>query len=203
VERFPYDSVLVLGFLIEPTGALTQTLHGRVARAVEHYFRRNTSTLVMLGGQADHEPFASAEAMRNCAIRSSVPSGDVVAECNALDTVGEAVFTRLLLPRSLPGRRFLVVTNEFHARRAAMIFRFVFGPEFEVEVDAIPNGPKNETRSAIKEEESGRRFCELFEGISAGDIRLIADRFWERHLLYQDARFSCLRRSTSNAVANL
>ena len=199
--EFLYDSVLSLGFLVTQTGELTPTLRERVARAVQHRIAGNTSKLVMSGGRAGPEPCTAAEAMRKYAVSTGVPDSDVVEQGDSLDTVGEAIFCRLLLPAPLPGRRLLVVTNNYHADRAGAIFRYIFGAQFDITIDRVPNGPANETASAAEEEKSLQRFRQLFKGIEGGEISAIVDRFWHGHALYQGTYFDDLRRRTSAALA--
>ena len=78
------------------------------------------------------------------------PKGDILEQGDALDTVGEAIFLRLLLPPLRAGARLLVVTSDFHAARAERIFRFVYGTNFELAFEAVPNGPEHETPSACQ-----------------------------------------------------
>jgi uncharacterized SAM-binding protein YcdF (DUF218 family) len=200
VQQVRYDTVIALGFDLAPSGALTPTLERRVERAIHHLRAGNTTILVMSGGQSPSEPCSSAEAMRKYAVEWGVPPASVIEQRDALDTVGEAIFNRLLLPPPLPGRRVLLVTSDFHARRALAIFRFVFGPRFEIEVDHVPEAASGGTRREAQEAESLRRFQTLFAGIEPGDLSNIVERLWTRHVLYQGAHFGELRRRTAAAI---
>ncbi|MET0531306.1 MAG: YdcF family protein [Microvirga sp.] len=200
MQQVRYDTVITLGFDLAPSGALTPTLERRVERAIHHLRIGNTMVLVMSGGQSPSEPCSSAEAMRKYAIERGVPPASVIEQRDALDTVGEAIFTRLLLPPPLPGRRVLLVTSDFHAGRSLAIFRYVFGPRFEIEIDRVPNGASGETRSEAQEAESLQRFHTLFAGIEQGDLSNIVERLWTRHVLYQGAHFGELRRRTAAAI---
>jgi uncharacterized SAM-binding protein YcdF (DUF218 family) len=200
VQQVRYDTVIALGFDLEPSGALTATLQRRVDRAIHHLRMAHTTSLVMSGGQGPSEPCSSAEAMRKYAIERGVSPASVTEQRDALDTVGEAIFNRLLLPRPLPGRRVLLVTSDFHAGRALAIFRFVFGPRFEIEVDRVPEAASGGTRREAQEAESLQRFQTLFAGIEPGDLSNIVERFWTRHALYQGAHFCELRRRTAAAI---
>jgi uncharacterized SAM-binding protein YcdF (DUF218 family) len=170
---------------------------------VQLYIAGITPKLVMSGGRADDEPCTAAELMQKYALGAGLPSCDVIEQRDALDTVGEAIFCRLLLPPPLPGRRILLVTNDFHADRAAVIFQFVFGPGWTVNVDRVPDGSAAKSALRIHETESLRAFLNLFSGIRAGDIRAILDRFWNGHSLYRGERFAALRRRTAAAAAAL
>ena len=99
------------------------------------------------------------------------------------------------------GARLLIVTSDFHAARAERIFRFVYGTNFELAFEGVPNGPEHETPSLAKEAASLERFDKLFLGINVGDIEAILSRFWERHALYHDARHAELRQRTFSALA--
>jgi hypothetical protein len=200
VER-RYDRVVSLGFLVSQTGALTPTLQRRVDRAIDHYKQNNTKTLVMSGGRFSSEPCTAASAMKAYAVRNGISESDILEQGDALDTVGEAIFLRLLLPPLRAGGRLLIVTSDFHAARAERIFRFVYGIDFDLSVEGVPNGPDHETPSAAKEAASLERFDRLFLGIDAADIEAILSRFWQRHALYQNTRHAELRQRTFSALA--
>jgi uncharacterized SAM-binding protein YcdF (DUF218 family) len=203
VKQLRYDSVIALGFDRGPGGALTPTLEKRVQRAIHHHLTGNAKIIVMSGGRGPFECCSAAEAMRKYAIRKGVLPSSVIEQRDALDTVGEAVFTRLLLPPPLPGRRVLIVTSDFHARRALMIFRFVYEVGFEIEVDRVTNVAGDETRSEAQETESLQRFHTLFANTEQGDLTRIVELLWTRHVLYQGAQFSNLRQRTEDALRNL
>ena len=192
-----------LGFLVSPTGTLTPTLRSRVDRAIDHYRQGSTQTLVMSGGRLDSEPCTAASAMKAYAVGNGISESDILEQGDALDTVGEAIFLRLLLPPLRAGARLLIVTSDFHAARAERIFRFVYGTNFELAFESVPNGPEHETPSAAKEAASLERFDKLFLGVNVGDIEAILSRFWERHALYRDARHAELRQRTFSALAAL
>lgn len=201
MDRRRYDRVLSLGFLVTPSGMLTPTLRSRVDHAIQHYRQGRTQTLVMSGGQLDSEPCTAASAMKAYAINNGIPESDVLEQGDALDTVGEAICSRLLLPPLPTGGHLLIVTSDFHAARAEHIFRFVYGTDFDLSVESVPNGPNSETAGAAKEAASLERFDRLFIGTKAGDIEAILLRFWQRHALYSQARHAELRKRTLSALA--
>ena len=152
----------------------------------------------MSGGRLDSEPCTAASAMKAYAASNGISESDILEQGDALDTVGEAIFLRLLLPPMRAGARLLIVTSDFHAARAERIFRFVYGTNFDLAFESVPNGPEHETPSAAKEAASLERFDKLFLGIKAGAIEAILSRFWERHELYRDARHAEL--ATKNVL---
>jgi len=195
-----FDRVLCLGFLVTDSGDLTPTLQYRVDRAIEHYLAGRTRSLVMSGGRLDHEPCSAASAMNRYAVAKGVRESDVVELDQGLDTVGEAIFSRLLLTPASLASPLLVVTSAYHVQRAQAIFRFVYGAAPHLGFEAVQNDPEQEMGTATKEAASLQRFCDLFSGIEEGDIEAILDRFWQDHALYRDARFDALRRRTFSAL---
>ena len=107
---------------------------------------------------------------------------------------------RLLLPTPLPGRRILIVTSDYHADRAELIFRFIFGPESDIRVAAVPTCS---VHNVAKEKESLDRFLSLFAKIEAGDLCAIVDRFWQGHALYKGGSFIDLQHRTRVALAQI
>ncbi len=200
--RLRYDRVLTLGYIVTPAGALSPTLRLRVDRAIEHYRAGRTQTLVMSGGQTEPEPCTTASAMKAHAVGQGIRASDIIEQGDALDTVGEAIFSRLLAPMPNEGP-LLIVTSAFHADRAERIFRFVYGAKIDLAVEGAPNGPDDETPSAALEAASLERFNRLFRGIDAGDLDAILARFWQDHALYQGAEHAELHQRTLSALAAL
>jgi hypothetical protein len=150
----------------------------------------------MSGGQMDSEPCTAASAMKAYAVVHGVLESDVLEQGDAIDTVAEAICSRLLLPPLPASSRHLIITSAFHLKRAARIFRFVYGANFELAFEGVPDGPEEETAGAAKEAASLKQFEQLFAGIRPGDIEAIVTRFWQDHALYQGAQYAGLRRKT-------
>jgi hypothetical protein len=196
-----FARLLTLGFDVEADGTLSATLRNRVDRAIEHYMAGRIRTLIMSGGWSDPEPCPTATAMKAYAVGRGIRACEILEQADGLDTVGEAIFSRLLLPPMSVHDRLLIVTSEFHAARAAHIFRFVYGASFDFEMEAVPNGPDHETPSRASEAASLQLCKTLFQGIAPGDMSAILERFWRGHALYQSARHTELRQATFAALS--
>ncbi len=193
-----YFAAIALGHMVAPTGEMSPVLRLRAGRAVEFFKAGRTQRLIVSGGQQPAEPRSAAAAMKEFALAEGVPEQAIVEQGDAQDTVGEAIFTRfLLLPPT--GSRLLLITSADHARRAGVIFRYVYGPAFTIDVEAIEDTSEIADRSE-EEARSLARFQALFAGIEAGDDRAILERFWSRHALYAGDAFADIRRRTFDTV---
>jgi uncharacterized SAM-binding protein YcdF (DUF218 family) len=114
------DAIVVLGAPLHRDGSLTQVLDERV-RAAAELFRAGGAPIVIVSGGTTHgapraEADALAEALREAGVR------EVLVERGSKTTVENARFTaELLLPRG--ARRVWIVTQPFHGKRAARLFR--------------------------------------------------------------------------------
>lgn len=98
------------------------------------------------------------------------------------DTVGDAVFSRILID-NLSGIDVInVITSDYHIERTSIIFNFVFGKTYKIKmISAKTDMPKNYIAT---EKESMRKFQETFSGIMDGDIDKISSTMYEKHPFY-------------------
>jgi uncharacterized SAM-binding protein YcdF (DUF218 family) len=114
------DAIVVLGAPLGPGGALTAILEERVAAAAELYRAGAGRHVIATGGVTHGAPRAEADALAEGLAAAGIP--DVLVERDSLTTAENARFTaRLLEP--LGARRVWIVTQPFHGRRAALLFR--------------------------------------------------------------------------------
>jgi len=111
----------------------------RVRHAVALY-QRGWAPKLVLSGPPVRADFSEAELMEKEALRQGVPAADlIVARHPATNTLDEALALRPFLAGH-NFRKVIVVTSNFHGRRARRIFRAVYGREgLEVRVSASPD----------------------------------------------------------------
>jgi len=112
------DAIVVLGAPLLPSGALSPILDERVAAAAALYGAGGAPRVVASGGVTHGAPRAEAVAIEEGLRAAGVP--DVLVEDRSRTTEQNARFTAELLGR---GRRVWIVTQPFHGRRAALLFR--------------------------------------------------------------------------------
>ena len=119
-ERAARDAIVVLGAPLAPGGRLTPILEERVAAAAGLWRVGAATHVVATGGITHGAPRAEADALAEGLAAAGVP--DVLVERDSLTTAENARFTaRVLEP--LGARRVWIVTQPFHGRRAALLFR--------------------------------------------------------------------------------
>jgi uncharacterized SAM-binding protein YcdF (DUF218 family) len=116
----PLDAIVVLGAPLRRGGRLSPILEERVAAAAALYHAGGGRHVVATGGLANGAPRAEADAIAEALAAAGVP--DVLVERASRTTDENARFTaRLLAPLGV--RTVWLVTQPFHGRRAAHLFR--------------------------------------------------------------------------------
>lgn len=78
-----------------------------------------------------------AEVMRRQALALGIPETSVLIEDQSLSTYQNAIYTKLI-SEHYGFESILLVTSTYHSRRAAHIFRDVFGPNYAIWVQPSP-----------------------------------------------------------------
>lgn len=120
------DFVVVLGSGLV-RGAVPPLLAARLDRGVALWDRERERggdpMLVTSGGRGPDEPVAEAVAMADYLVARGVPSERILREDRSRTTRENLVFSRALMTERAPDHRCAVVTNNFHAFRAALTAR--------------------------------------------------------------------------------
>lgn len=116
----PRDAIVVLGAPLTASGELTQILEERVAAAVALYRAGGGRYLVTSGGPTHGAARAEADALADGLHAAGIT--DVLVENRSLTTRDNALLTAELLA-PLGARRVWLITQPFHAKRAALLFR--------------------------------------------------------------------------------
>ncbi|MCL1856007.1 MAG: YdcF family protein [Clostridia bacterium] len=118
-EPSDYDSIIVLGAQVLPTGEPSVQLRWRLDKAIEMYERR-PSLVVTCGARGDDEPVEEGKIMRELLIADGLPEDRVIAEISSQDTKENIMHAwEILLSRGC--ERPLIVTSDYHLPRALAI----------------------------------------------------------------------------------
>jgi len=162
------DFVIVLGCRSE------ELLQSRVEHAVLVAARNKDSSLVFSGGGWSGIK-AEADNMEHCIPKDVLPDfrQRIIFERYSMDTVGNAVFSRLIIRRLIKeGKldaisdrpyRICVVTSPFHAIRALNIFRVVFGHVAEIAIDPALIDPVITVEDGRVREDDNEKFEQELE----------------------------------------
>lgn len=177
-------------------------LEARVAAAAQLVVRQGREAPVViasggarLSGQTEADVILGRLARR---LHGRPLADRLMCETASLDTVGNAIFTALLLrARGWLGRAgsrpvtLLVVTSDFHAHRAEHLFRRVFPPWFSIGVASTrgrTRSPEEVRRRAAHERASEERSAREIFGdppLPSGRLDLLLERLVKRHGLYR------------------
>ncbi|MFF0411301.1 YdcF family protein [Kitasatospora sp. NPDC004745] len=123
----PVDFVVVLGAGLTNGSTVPPLLAARLDRALalvrSQAARGRTPVLLVSGGKGSDEQLSEAEAMAEYLTARGVPGERIVQERSSTNTRENLEFSRAMMERLRPGYRCVVVTNDFHALRAAITAR--------------------------------------------------------------------------------
>ena len=116
----PYDAALVLGVELDADDAPTEELARRVMAAARAYWGGACARLVLCGGRLPGHRRSEAEVMARMLAALGVPKRVLIWEDQSRDTMENCRNAAALLGGT---GRVLVVTSDYHLRRAVMTAR--------------------------------------------------------------------------------
>lgn len=123
-ELEPLDAIIVLGAPLRRSGALSQILKERIVAAAALYHAGAATHVIASGGTTYGAARPEADAIAEGLEAAGVPG--VIVENRSRTTAENARFTADLLAERLRSgavRTVWIVTQPFHGRRAARLFR--------------------------------------------------------------------------------
>jgi len=115
-----YDAIVLLGVELGSDDRPTQEMHARAKEAAIQYAAGAAPVIVACGGTLQGHAVSEAEVMAGLLTALGVPGESILLENQSQDTMGNMRFARALLGGR---RRVLVVTSDYHVRRAVMTAR--------------------------------------------------------------------------------
>lgn len=115
------DAVVVLGAKVDASGNAGAAIRRRVAHAVRVVTERRIEVLLLSGGNGGPGP-SEAAVMHRLALEHGIPGDQIVIEDRSRNTFENGVYTgRIIKDRGW--RRIVLVTDDWHMRRALYVFR--------------------------------------------------------------------------------
>ncbi|MEU1505303.1 MULTISPECIES: YdcF family protein [unclassified Kitasatospora] len=125
--RRDVDFVVVLGSGLIGGDRVPPLLASRLNRGREVYekqaARGNPPVLITSGGQGPDEKLPESHAMADYLVQRGFPEAHLVREEHSRTTEENLLFSRAIMEQAKPGYRCVIVTNNFHAFRAALTAR--------------------------------------------------------------------------------
>lgn len=117
-----FDAIVLLGVELDAQDHPTQELHARVQAAAQAYARGAADVIIASGGRLPGHRAAEAEVMARLLCEAGVPDSAVMLEDQSQNTMENMRFSAQKLGGAR-GRRVLVVTSDYHLRRAVLTAR--------------------------------------------------------------------------------
>lgn len=114
-----YDSMIVLGAQVLPSGEPSVQLRWRLDKAIEMY-RLAPCPIVTCGARGGNEPEAEGKIMRELLIADGLPAEQIIAETGSEDT-RDNIRNAWTILSNLGSERPLIVTSDYHLPRALAI----------------------------------------------------------------------------------
>ena len=116
------EAILLLGVELKADDAPTDELLGRIDAAVRACQAHPKAAVIVCGGMLPGHARAEADVMAELLVRRGVEEGRILREGQSQNTAENMRFAARLLGGAR-GRRVLVVTSDYHLRRAVMTAR--------------------------------------------------------------------------------
>ena len=139
---------------------------------------------ILLSGGLTNPALQKSEAriMMEYITAHGIPESSVILEENSLDTIGNGVFSALILKKMPKPEIIRVVSSCYPMKRAEFIFMRCLGPSFNLDFSHCSYF----SRDDIDEGRSMKSAEEFFRGIPPGDIQSIRDHLLSTHPLYMN-----------------
>lgn len=178
-----FDCIIVLANEMDREGNLNLESRKRVELACDSYFDKRSTTLVTCGWNYRKDSELNiGDVLKQYAVKAGVPAENIITELNSRDTVGDAFFTKVNIVSGKGWRKLLVVTSDYHVSRTSNIFRFIYGPQYQIEVIGAAGFDTPEKQAS--EQKSNAAFNNTFENAEAGNDEVILTRLSTRHPFY-------------------
>ena len=120
-EPTDYDSIIVLGAQVLPSGEPSVQLRWRLDKAKE-YYEKNPCYMVVTGGQGGQEPAPEGDVMREILISEGLSEEHVISDPYSADTKENSRNAWEILSQK-GCEKPLIVTSDYHLPRALAIAR--------------------------------------------------------------------------------
>ena len=153
-----HDVIIVLGGGINADGSLPAVVKKRVGKAVELYKKGMAPRLIMSGKWSINSkisyPCTEAEAMEEYAVLCGVERDDILVEKESQDTLGNAYWSKINFLKPAKWQDIVVVTSDFHIKRAKYLFGKVLGPDYRLSFVGVKTNFSEKMQSRAKQDEA-------------------------------------------------
>ena len=171
-----YDCIIVLGGGVNSQGKCPWWVKLRLEKALELY-KKDFADKILLSGRLSKtlskSRFREYKVMKEYLLSKNIPESRIILEKKSTDTFENAYYLRLILDK-YKWKKIIVVTNNFHMKRARETFLIVFGKKYKIhfeEAGVKAKDPKKLRKREIFEREILKLLRkEVFSNIKKGNL---------------------------------
>lgn len=142
-----YDAVLLLGLKLKDGAFPEEEMILRVKKAAEAYRLGMADKIIACGGRFHETEKTEAEVMEALLLSEGVPASAILCEDKSRITYENIENAKAFLCESKP--RVLVVTSDYHARRARLLCRMM-GIKADCMPAETPDGPEKRAKKRLE-----------------------------------------------------
>ena len=180
-----YDAIIVLSNLMDGESNLNLESKNRANLAFEIWNQQNCIPKLITMGWAyrNDTNVPISKSMANYLVNKlNVPKEQILSDVLSRDTVGDAFFSRYNFEKFFLKKKIIIITSDYHEKRAHSIFKFIYGENYKIHFSVIETDLK---KSKQKDEtDSLYQFSNTFNGIKSGDMNKIQNILLHNHPLY-------------------
>ena len=180
-----YDAIIVLSNLMDGESNLNLESKNRANLAFEIWNQQNCIPKLITMGWAyrNDTNVPISKSMANYLVdKLNVPKEQILSDVLSRDTVGDAFFSRYNFEKFFLKKKIIIITSDYHEKRAHSIFKFIYGENYKIHFSVIETDLK---KSKQKDEtDSLYQFSNTFNGIKSGDMNKIQNILLHNHPLY-------------------
>ena len=180
-----YDAIIVLSNLMDGESNLNLESKNRANLAFEIWNQQNCIPKLITMGWAyrNDTNVPISKSMANYLVNKlNVPKEQILSDVLSRDTVGDAFFSRYNFEKFFLKKKIIIITSDYHEKRAHSIFKFIYGENYKIHFSVIETDLK---KSKQKDEtDSLDQFSNTFNGIKSGDMNKIQNILLHNHPLY-------------------
>ncbi len=162
---------IVLGGGITDEGTLPRDVQKRVLKAHELLHKKSIRKIILCGGSTNKKfpKLTEALLMATFLLEKGVKKSALLLDEKSKDTIENAVFAKDIVLKKKLGTDLVVITSNYHLRRALSIFRHVFGSGYIITGKASHGYFLHRFRVILREWEEKQIETLLLETIPMGN----------------------------------
>lgn len=184
-KRFRFDCIIVLGGGVTKEGECPEWVKQRLDKALELHNMKLADKIILSGKLSKtlfDNKFNESEVMKKYLLSKGFPEEKIILEGKSRDTFENAYLSKIIVDKN-NWKKIIVVTNEFHMKRAKKIFKFIFGKGYRFLFRPCYNGNISyevlENRIFFEKELLKILNKEVFKKFKKGDTEGIKIFLWD------------------------